>query len=180
MSLLMFPNRKNIRLKGYDYSADGYYYITICTKEKKHLFGRIVDKKLFLNDIGKMVEAEIKKIPDYFEFAQLDEYVVMPNHLHFIIILDKSNLVDTSLLIPQKNLNFSKFANPNSKSVSFIIQQLKASVKRWCNKNNHEQFQWQNRFFDRIVRNEEELCTYREYIKDNVINWDKSNLEGSN
>lgn len=81
--------RSSIRLPDYDYSRPGAYYITVCAKNGQYLFGEIDNGKMLLNKAGKMVEASWKAIPDRFSFAGLDEFVVMPNHLHGIIILNQ-------------------------------------------------------------------------------------------
>lgn len=83
-------HRKSIRLKGYDYSSEGLYFITICTQNREHLFGKIVNNKMILNSAGLMIERIYKELSDSFENAQLEEYVIMPNHFHSIIeIIDK-------------------------------------------------------------------------------------------
>lgn len=78
------PNRKSIRLKGYDYSQAGLYFVTICTQNRAHLFGNIKNGEMILNDAGKMVETEWMKLTDRYKNIQLHEYVVMPNHFHAI------------------------------------------------------------------------------------------------
>ena len=79
--------RKSIRLKGYDYSQPGVYFVTICTYRMKHLFGKIKNKKMILNDLGKIVRTCWLAIPDHFPNVTLDEFIIMPNHLHGIIII---------------------------------------------------------------------------------------------
>ena len=81
------PHRKNIRLKYYDYSQEGYYFITICTQEKQKLFGEIINRKLILNDRGKMIKKWIYQLENKFPHILIDKYIIMPNHLHFIIIV---------------------------------------------------------------------------------------------
>lgn len=83
-----FPKRKSIRLKEYDYSAIGYYYVTICTRTREELFGHIENNCMILNGIGKIVKNTWLEIPNHFSNVKLDEYIVMPNHIHGIIIID--------------------------------------------------------------------------------------------
>src|SRR5471030_188022 len=80
-------HRRSIRLKGYDYSQNGLYFITICTYNRECLFGEIIDKKMILNDAGKIANECWVKIPEHFPAAVLHEHVVMPNHVHGIIEL---------------------------------------------------------------------------------------------
>ena len=81
--------RKNPRLKDYDYSLNGYYFITICTINKKHLFGHIIDSKMKLNSIGKQAYISLKNIPKIYVTIKIDKFVIMPNHIHIIIIIKK-------------------------------------------------------------------------------------------
>ncbi len=81
--------RRSIRLKNYDYSREGLYFITICCKNREHLFGEIVDGKMILNDIGEMAQICWNAIPEHFENVSLHSFVIMPNHVHGII--ERSN-----------------------------------------------------------------------------------------
>ena len=84
-------NRHSIRLKGWDYSNDGAYFVTICTKNMECILGEIIDGKIVLNDVGKMAQEFWLKIPNYFKNVKLDECIIMPNHVHGIIIIDNDN-----------------------------------------------------------------------------------------
>ncbi|MBI5008202.1 MAG: hypothetical protein HZB98_00790, partial [Bacteroidia bacterium] len=86
----MHRDRKNIRLPGWDYSGEGVYFITICCYERESFFGRLIDDKIIFSEIGKMASGFWKEIPEHFNHVRLDEYVVMPNHIHGILILDYS------------------------------------------------------------------------------------------
>ena len=83
---------ESIRLQNWDYSWNGHYFITICTKEKQHFFGNIENEKIILNEIGKIAEKFWLEIPNHFSDVKLDEFVIMPNHVHGILIIDKNNL----------------------------------------------------------------------------------------
>ena len=80
-------NRRSIRLKGYDYSKAGLYFITICVQDREHLFGEVIDGEMVLNDAGKMARTEWLKLPERFKNIKLHEFVVMPNHFHGIIVI---------------------------------------------------------------------------------------------
>ncbi len=81
------PNRRSIRLKGYDYSRPGAYFITICTRDRAHLFGEVADGEMRLNAFGEIVRAAWFDLPNHYNHVRLDAFVIMPNHVHSIIIL---------------------------------------------------------------------------------------------
>ena len=97
MSDDLFKNKYRIsstRLKGWDYSKDGYYFVTICVKKQECLFGRINKDKMICTEIGRIACKYWQEIPEHFPFVRLDEYVVMPNHVHGIVVIDKSDDVE--------------------------------------------------------------------------------------
>ncbi|MFH1321207.1 MAG: hypothetical protein ABII90_11225 [Bacteroidota bacterium] len=181
-------HRRSIRLKGYDYSQAGLYFITICCQDRECRFGEIENDEKILNDAGKIANECWIEIPKHFPNSVLHEHIVMPNHVHGIIELTNDANVGTrhgvslhntdtpvgtshgmSQLQQQPNTN--QFGKPISGSVSVIINQYKSSVKRWCNKNGHEYFRWQSRFHDHIIRNEQSYQTISDYIINNPAKW---------
>jgi len=179
----MARNRKHIRLRNYDYSRQNAYFITICTKERKSFFCKNVpvhipvwDPATMLSPPGQIAEQMILEIPQRFPHVFLDEYTVMPNHVHCILVLDYTNAnVATAnsqqtaeqLIEPR----FNEFGNPVKGSVSVIINQFKGVVKKWCNNNNHSYFNWQSRFHDHVIRDVESHEKIRQYIINNARNW---------
>ena len=173
----LFKNKYRIpftRLKGWDYSKDGYYFVTICVKNKICLFGRINKGKMMFTEIGRIAFKCWQEIPEHFPFVRLDEYIIMPNHVHGIVVIDKSNDV-TSL--HQRKWNPNKFG-PQSNNLASIIRGFKISVKKWATTNDIY-FEWQPRFYERIIRNEKELKNVRNYIRYNPSKWfqDEENTE---
>ena len=162
--------RKKSRLSEYDYSLPGYYFVTICTKEKYYYFGSIENDKMKLNKIGAIAKEYWKKIPEHFQYIELDEYIIMPNHIHGIVIInDVGNAYMHSLQSDRTKMTLSK-----------CIQQFKAAFTRYVNKNfSLKDFKWQQSFYDRIIRNEKELFYIRKYIKENPLKWsiEKQNIE---
>ncbi len=175
--------RQSHRLKGFDYSSPGFYFVTICTNGRLNFFGQINKNKIKYFKIGLVAKKFWLEIPNHYPFIKLDEFIVMPNHIHGIIVIGKSNNVATcncpSLQInPKMDLrHYNKFYKTQSKNLSAIIRGYKSSVKKYANVNNLE-FNWQSRFYDRIIRNEEELYKIQQYIIDNPINWknDRNNI----
>jgi REP element-mobilizing transposase RayT len=183
--------RKSIRLSNWDYSSEGIYFITICCFENKMFFGEIIDKKMILNELGKMASLFWKKIHEHFSHVYPDEYVIMPNHIHGILILDYSGVRTRHGVSLQSNIGddvgpchgmahqgngINKFSKPVKNSVSVIVNQYKSTLKRWCNKNGYVSFQWQSRFYDKIIWDENSVDEVRCYIRDNPRNWEKDEL----
>jgi len=164
------------RLKHWDYSSVGWYFVTICTYQKYCYFGEIVGGEMKLSKIGKIVEKYWLEIPKHFKNIKLDEFIVMPNHIHGIIVIeykiDKINVETRHGVSLQKNENnFNQFSKMVKNSISLIINQFKSSVKRYANKNKIP-FHWQPRFYDHIIRNEKSLDEIRQYIKNNPLKWE--------
>ena len=165
-------HRKSTRLKGYDYSKTALYFITICTKGRECFFGNIIDEKMILNDVGKIASDYLTEIPCHFPWVDIGESVIMPNHVHFILQLGHGGGRDTTCRVPTTN----HFSKPVSGSVPVIIQQYKSSVKRWTNKNDCNYFNWQSRFYDRIIWNEKSFRNICDYIINNPGKWNDDNL----
>ncbi|MFA7420363.1 MAG: transposase [Melioribacteraceae bacterium] len=159
------------RLKEWDYSNPWWYYVTINTKDHIEYLGRVVEEKMELNEKGKVVEECWKQIPKHFKMAELDYYIVMPNHVHGIIIINETENVETchGMSLQAKKNEFSK---PIKNSLSVIVNQFKGAVKRHCNKFDLVNFEWQRGFYDRIIRNEKELYNIRKYIDQNLLKWE--------
>mgnify|MGYP002725742257 CR=1 FL=1 len=85
----VLPNRKSTRFQGYDYSQNGLYYVTICTNKHKQCFGSVVDQRMFLSDMGMVVKRHISNLASYYDEAFVYEHIIMPNHLHRIIAIDR-------------------------------------------------------------------------------------------
>ena len=171
-------NRKPNRLQHYDYSETGYYLVTICTQGKANYFGEVEGAQMRLNDIGRIVTDCWQAIPEHFYNTVLDEFVVMPNHIHGIIVI-VGNADLRSLprdCRPQQNTDRSKMY------LSKIVHGFKSSVTRMVRKQwNHHRFGWQKSFYDHVIRNNEDLHRVRTYIhplnweldRDNRINWNE-------
>lgn len=169
----LFKNRYRIdstRLKGWDYSSNGCYFVTICVKDRRCVFGNVEDGRMVLTEIGCVADKCWVEIPDHFPFVKLYEHIVMPNHVHGIIVIDKPVVsVETqniaSLQIPQPN----QFG-PQSQNLGSIVRGYKIGVKKWATIHNVA-FEWQPRYYDSIIRNERDLSNVRNYIVDNPLNW---------
>ena len=162
-------SRKPTRWNHYAYSQDGMYFVTICTKDREELFGQIKDGKMVLNELGKIAKKCLLEIPNHFQDVFLDEYVIMPNHIHCIIeIID--NPVGNAHVRSANNPDRSKMLLPK------IIQGFKAAVTKICNRTERAcafPTIWQKSFYDHIIRDEKSLNKIREYIEINPAMWDR-------
>jgi putative transposase len=201
---------ESIRLKNWDYSNNGYYFITICTKEKEHFFGNIIDGKMFLNDIGKIIYDEWYKSEKMRPNIILDEFIIMPNHIHGIIIINNDNVeTHSNASLPNHNANqkindvsgnnsnnniltdndnvnetHSNASLPNNNTtkknnLSNIIRGFKSSSTKLIHISGFNNFAWQPRFYEHIIRNDNSLQNIRQYIINNPVNWskDKNNIK---
>ncbi len=172
----LFQNKyrtKSTRLKHWDYSSNGAYYITICTKDRECFFGKIINKKMVLSEIGEIIKTFWLEIPTHYPNVKLDEFVIMPDHLHGLIFIDNSFSVETCHgMSLQRHYTYNKFSKPVSQSLSMIINQFKSAVKRWCNKHGFPNFTWQSGFHESIVRNEKHLHVIRRYIINNPLKFE--------
>ncbi|MBI9072710.1 MAG: hypothetical protein JEY94_14005 [Melioribacteraceae bacterium] len=171
------------RLKSWDYSTPGWYFVTICVKDNKNCFGAVDDYNVKLNNIGEIVELFWKEIPDHYNFVELDEFVVMPDHFHAIIILNEQSNVEVK---HKKNINNVETGHAPSLRIKRtitlgnIIGSFKSAVTKNIYKNCHLNFSWQTRFYDRIIRNERELFNIRKYISQNPLKWELDKDSPSN
>jgi REP element-mobilizing transposase RayT len=161
--------RKSIRLNDYDYSKPGAYFITVCTKDKKCLFGKIREGQVILSELGNIANQCWINIPNHFPDARSDAYIIMPNHIHGIIeIINKKVGAENFLPLPEKSHQFRKVI---PRSVSSIVRGFKIGVTKWCNQNHHAYFQWQRNYYEHIIR-DGELEHIREYINLNPELWE--------
>ena len=168
-------HRRSIRLRGYDYSQNGAYFITICARNRECLFGGIAGVKMVMNDAGAMARDEWVKTSEMRQNIKLDEFVVMPNHIHGIIIIH--NGVDCRGTM-HRAPTAEQFGNPTSNSIPTIIRGFKSAVTKQINaiRNTPGIPIWQRNYFEHIIRDEESFREIREYIVNNPINWQQDEL----
>ena len=159
-------HRRSVRLKCFDYSNSGWYYITICVQHFKCSFGDIHEDKMNLSEIGLVARDCWETIPDHFPYVKLDEFIIMPNHLHGIIIIDRS--VRAQHVEPIQDER--KFQNIVTGSLSSIIRSYKAAVTKKCRERDND-FEWHRNFYEHIIRNDKELFYIRKYIRYNALKW---------
>lgn len=179
------------RLQTWDYSNNGAYFITICTKNREHFFGTIQNGIMQLSETGKLAEQFWIEIPNHFSFIELGNFVVMPNHVHGILIvnniatptLSSTEPVETRLIASDNNETrliaslqenvggFSGNKNPMlNDNISKIIRWYKGRCSFECRKI-HPNFAWQSRFHDHLIRNSKSFDIIQNYIFENPLNW---------
>lgn len=189
MSEGLFQNKyriKSTRIPSWDYGSDGYYFVTICTKDKVCYFGDVVDGEMRLSKIGWIVATEWQKTPEIRPGVFLDFWIIMPNHIHGIIIIQNENIIETpivetpSLASLRNDIPYKNEFGPQNRNLSSIIRGFKSSVTKQIRiKYPNLNFQWQERFYDRIIRDERALDRIRTYISSNPSKW-QEDLENVN
>ena len=174
-------HRRSIRLKGYDYSRPGAYFVTMCVQDWEWKFGRVVDGRVFLSREGEIASRCWAEIPQHFGNAVLDEYVIMPNHMHGIIVLKSKEEERTSVgveYIQPRHNNLetqierqNRFQHVIPNSISSILRSYKAAVTKLCRESGMIDFKWQRNYYEHIVRNHKALYAIRAYIRNNPAKW---------
>ncbi len=161
-----FPSRRNPRIKGYNYSQDGYYFLTICSTHREEIFSTIAEGKVALTEIGKIIDREWRRSSDIRKEIELDSFVIMPNHVHAIV-----HILETSGRFHSKGLE--------KKSLSSLITGFKSSVTKIVRTQGLIIVSpWHRGYYEHIIRDVAELYRIREYIASNPIRWeyDRDNL----
>lgn len=150
-------HRHSIRIKDYDYSQNGMYFITICTKDKRKIFGNIKDEKMLLSCNGIIAQKMLTKIEQLHKnLISIVEYVIMPNHIHCIVEFKENH-----------KINLRDFITSYKSLVTKNVKKIKYG---YCD------CVWQRNYYEHVIRNEKELYAIREYIQMNPIRWKKDSL----
>ena len=158
-------------MNGYDYSSDGAYFVTICTREREALLGEVIDGVMHLNDAGRLVDGIQHGLSHHFSNVELDEWMVMPNHVHGII-----RIVGEGFSRPEQDANEGARTAPlRRRTLGQVVayfkhQSTKAINVCWGDPNPAVPI-WQRNYYERIIRNDDELNRIRQYIRDNPSNW---------
>lgn len=175
--------RQSGRIQDYDYSQSGFYFVTICSKKHQHFFGEIVGGQMVLNDIGIIVESSLKNIGNIYSDISLDEYIIMPNHIHAIIVINDGANVGTehcSVQLEAKDCSDTPTLTAQCAVTTITkkvcLSQVIKSYKGFCTKTiknkSSKNFAWQRSFYDHVIRNEVSLFKIREYIQNNPVKWE--------
>ena len=184
----IFHNRKSIRLPGYDYAQASAYFVTICAHQRADLFGEVVRGEMHLNDMGALVAEEWIKTESIRSEILLDEWVIMPNHFHAIIMITDG--------AAKPHIDFSGYDNCHtraycdsraychtplrspSKNLGAVVRGFKSAATRLINqwRKSPSTPVWQRNYYEHIIRNEDELQDIRKYIQNNPLRWEADSL----
>jgi REP element-mobilizing transposase RayT len=161
---------RSIRLKGYDYAQAGAYFVTICTHGQDCLLGEIVDEEMMLSSYGKVAKTCFEEIPLHFAHAELDAFVIMPNHLHGIIVLANTTEVAAQHAAPLRN---GVSLRPAPGSLSTIVRSFKSASTRRINELRAMEGThfWQRDYYEHVIRNDRDMDRIRGYITTNPLKW---------
>ena len=155
------PQRKPTRLKNFDYSSGGAYFITICTENRQKILSRVVGvdvlddpKSIELSPFGEIADKYINQLNDFYNNITVDKYVIMPNHIHIMLFVSINGSSRTSTPTRQHS----------------VVSQFVSTFKRFCNKEYGKSI-WQRHFHDHIIRNREDYEEHLKYIYKNPTNW---------
>ena len=194
----LFRNKfrnESFRLAGHDYASGGKYFITICTRGIISYFGSISCSKMALSETGRIANESWYELPKHFPNVFLDEFIVMPNHIHGIIIIEPPDIVWTlhamathqhppndvgtlqcdvgtlhATSLPQPKNNFMSSISPKPGSLPAVIRSYKSAVAKKVHIIDPD-FSWQPRYYDHLIRSDQELCRIRQYIINNPGKW---------
>ncbi|MDD2225037.1 MAG: hypothetical protein PHP97_02655 [Candidatus Shapirobacteria bacterium] len=199
-------HRRSIRMDNFDYSKDGFYFVTVCCQNRKNIFGEIdvgaglVPAQMIKNDIGKLINEIILEYFNKNELIELDEFIIMPDHIHMIVVIKKqfnnemgnkinnemnnkiNNGVEIKMIVGDEIKTRAGTTNNRATTrvaptLGTIVGELKSLITneyiKNIKQNNWPRFDkrlWQRNYYERIIRNEKEYLIYKKYIKDNPIN----------
>ena len=161
----IFYKRKLLRFQEYDYSSKGLYFITVATRGMFYHLGKIIEEEVELSELGKIAKANLLDICNHFEYAYVHEFVIMPNHIHFILEIGYNPNWEKAASLG------NKFGKHRIGSISLIVQQYKASVTRYARRNGYKNFAWKSRFYEHIICSSFSLQNIIRYIRNNPKNW---------
>jgi putative transposase len=164
--------RKPIRLKGYNYSMAGGYFITVCTSRREYLFGEIINQEIKLSRPGEIVEEWWRKLKDKFPDVELDGYAIMPNHVHGIVILSEKEEKGVGAIheLPLPNNRFQRRRMLLPRIIGYFKMNSAKEINRL--RDVRTTSLWQRNYYEHVVRNENELHRIRGYIQNNPLKWE--------
>jgi putative transposase len=164
-------HRNSIRLRAHDYTSSGAYFVTVCAAQKQHLFGDILEGEMALNDLGRIVLECWNALPEHFPNVALDEFVVMPNHVHGIVLIERPP-VGARHASPLHATEKPKNGVPAG-SLGAIVGSFKSAVTKRVNESRGPPGVpvWQRNYHERIIRSDRELEDTRRYVTNNPLAW---------
>lgn len=173
-------HRRSIRLKGYDYSSAGGYYVTIVAWQREFLFGEVVNKEMILSRFGLVAKQQWEKLPKRFQNIELGAYMIMPNHMHGIILITNGrgtagSLNDLDHEPSRRTPTHERYQKPVRGSIPTMIRSYKSAVSYRVNLMRRTDGVpiWQSNYYEHIIRDETDLQNKTNYIEANPLLWDE-------
>ena len=180
-------NRRSIRLPTYDYSQAGGYFVTICTHNRKVMFGHIVEGDMRPNRLGELVRDCWREIPLHFPEVELDAFIIMPNHVHGVVLVglnrargcgEPGAVADcrgAACCAPTGAVERWSFTGPSAGGLGTIVRSFKSAVTRRINvvRGSPGRTVWQRNYYEHVIRNADDLAEIRRYTADNPMKWDR-------
>ena len=173
------PRRRATRLRRYDYGQTGGYFITICVQDQQCLFGNIEDGKMQLNELGRIVVECWNRIPQHFSSAELDVCVIMPNHMHGVILLGTGGAKRQR---PPDRSQPNRRGEVSSPTLGRIVAYFKYQSTKYINQHRDRPGMriWQRNYYDHVLRDDTDLQRVRQYVTENPMRWELDRLHPDN
>ena len=166
---------ESARLKNWDYRSPGWYFVTVCTAGKRLVFGDVANGEMIHSALGSNADAQLRAVPSHYKDVILDAFVVMPNHMHAILVITGRHRYTPNAELETDRVGKVRAdgmpAPPSAGSLSAIVRSYKAGVTRWAVANGSPGFKWQSRFYDHLLRTNRTVNAVRDYIRCNPMNW---------
>jgi REP element-mobilizing transposase RayT len=164
---------ESARLPGWDYASPGWYFVTICTQGGQCYFGDVTEDRVNLSQIGRIAASELENLPIHYSNIQVEAVVVMPNHVHAIIVIEGRHQYSPGLSVAEQPFRPDDFphCSPHPGSLAAIVRSYKAGVTRICRLSGFGPFAWQSRFYEHILRSNVSVNAVRDYIQRNPKEW---------
>ena len=159
-----YRSRRSIRLQGYDYSWPGWYYVTVCVRDRQCVLGKVIADKIGLNQFGEVTQKCWEWLPRQYSYVELDDFVIMPNHIHGIIIING---------LPRRGGSRTAPTEAKPKSLGRLIGAFKTTSTKEINtiRRTPGGVFWQRGYYEHIIRNDRDLYNIRQYISNNPLQW---------
>lgn len=174
----MLKSRKTNRMKGKDYSEDGCYFVTSNCKDSKHHFGKVINGEMILNEFGEIAKQQILWLQEQYPNLKIHNWVVMPNHVHFLMEIDRGRIGIGNWERTGRDLSVPILSPIKIKSISSLLGAFKTTSSKHIHLAGNEDFAWHRSFHDNIVRNSEAFRNIDRYITNNPKKWDEDKFNG--
>ena len=158
---------ESARFRGWDYRLRGWYFVTICTLQKAHILGEVIQGEMRLSRVGFIADSELQSLSSHYNNVEVNSHVVMPNHVHAIVAIEGAHAFSPN----PKNLPERAGISSAAGSLSAIVRSYKSGVTRRSRQLGIGQDIWQARFYDKLLRSDAIINAVREYIRNNPANW---------